>query len=121
MAQRTSKRDKAIVGLLAGKTVEQAAKHAGIGKRTLDRWLKEPDFRRRLQESQDAVFERYIAQLSELTGLGLGRLREILHDDGASTRDWIAVTALILKERRNHEAVEIRERLQEIERILTTR
>jgi len=115
MARRKSQRDKAIVALLMGKSVQESANYAGIGKRTLDRWLSEEDFRLQLEKSQQAVFERHVAALAELTGMGIKRLSQILRDDDARPGDWMRACEIVMRETRQSESARVRAALQELQ------
>lgn len=62
--------DAAIEALLSTASVTEAAKTAGIGRRTLTRWLHEdPDFQQRLQEARRDLLQH-----------GSGRLCGLLND-----------------------------------------
>lgn len=109
-------RDKAIEGLLLGKTISDAADFAKMGRRTLHRWVSEDaDFRRRLDEARRAVFEVHIAAIAEVTGSAIRRIKQILDNDESSPRDWLRAAALVFNEGRNSEAVEIREMIRQLQ------
>lgn len=54
MAEKNSERlrEKAVSLLLSEKTIETAAKKCGVTRRTLHRWMREPQFRAALMEAK---------------------------------------------------------------------
>ena len=108
-------RDMAVEGLILGYGVQGAAKYAGMAARTLYRWMRDSDFRARLEVVRQRIFETHVSQMAELTGKGIERLRQILDDDSAGATQWIRACDLIFREGRASEAAEIRKRMDEME------
>jgi uncharacterized protein YjgD (DUF1641 family) len=52
------KQEDAIAALLSQRNVEEAARAAKIGVRTLYRWLKDPDFDTAFRQARRAAFGR---------------------------------------------------------------
>lgn len=97
MAELSAKKRKAIRGILACPTLAKAAKAAGIGERTIYRYLADADFRQALREESD----KYTAHLAAaLAGRAVDALATLdtLHRDAetppavrrAAARDIIA-------------------------------
>jgi cytosine/adenosine deaminase-related metal-dependent hydrolase len=62
------KKEEAIAGLLSQRTVEDAARVAGVGTKTLLRWLQIPEFRDEyLRARREAVYQS-IARMQQSTG-----------------------------------------------------
>ena len=61
------KQEDAIAALLTQRNVEEAARAAGIGTRTLLRWLQIPDFQKAYSEARRAAFNQSIARLQQGT------------------------------------------------------
>ena len=59
------KKEGAIVALLSQRNVEEAARVAGIGPRTLYRWLKEPEFEAAYRTAKRAAFGQAVARLQQ--------------------------------------------------------
>jgi len=114
-------RDLFIEGRLLGMDIQTAAKHAGISSRCGYAWMKKDDFRKRLDQARQVVFEGNVASLSTLTGDVIQRLRQIVDDDAAPAALWIKVAELVLREGRASEAAAIRERMDQIEELLRER
>lgn len=75
----TPKQSRAITVLLTAKDVQSAAQQAGVGERTLHRWLSEDQtFREALIEAENRVIDVTIYRLAGMTGLALDNLEEVL-------------------------------------------
>jgi len=59
------KQEEAIAALLTQRNVEEAARAAGIGTRTLLRWLKLPDFQTAYREARRTAFGQAVARLQQ--------------------------------------------------------
>jgi len=59
------KKEGTIVALLSQRNVEEAARVAGIGPRTLYRWLKEPEFDAAYRAAKRAAFGQAVARLQQ--------------------------------------------------------
>lgn len=57
MAELTTKQRRAIAALLTERTIGAAAATAGIGERTLHRWLDDPTFRAALGAAETAAID----------------------------------------------------------------
>jgi hypothetical protein len=82
------KKEDAIAALLSQRNLEEAARTAGIGARTLLRWLKEPEFDKAYREARRAAFRQSIARLQQASGAAVSTLLKIMVDTTAphSTR-----------------------------------
>jgi hypothetical protein len=71
---------KAIAALLSPEchTNEQAAKAAGVAKRTLQTWLTDDTFRSALRDAQDAAIERGAMRLAALVEMACFQLADNL-------------------------------------------
>jgi hypothetical protein len=59
------KQEEAIAALLTQRNVEEAARAAGIGTRTLLRWLKLPNFQTAYREARRTAFGQAVARLQQ--------------------------------------------------------
>jgi len=59
----TAKQERAIIALLSASTIGAAAAAAGIGERTLFRWLSEPTFQDSYQQARRQAFDRAAGRL----------------------------------------------------------
>ena len=62
------KQEAAIAALLSQRTVEDAARVAGIGARTLFRWLELAEFREAYLQARRLAFGQASARLQQATG-----------------------------------------------------
>ena len=77
------KQEEAITALLTKRNVEEAAQTAGIGTRTLLRWMKIPEFQAAYREARRAAFSQSIARLQQATSAAAATLMKIMVDPAA--------------------------------------
>jgi hypothetical protein len=77
------KKEEAIAGLLAQRNVEEAARAAGIGKQTLIRWLKLPEFKAAYLEARRAAVSQSTARLQQASSAAVATLLKIMVDANA--------------------------------------
>jgi hypothetical protein len=122
MAARNSslerKQEDVIAALLTQRNMEEAARTAGVGIRTLIRWMKLPEFQKAYREARRAAFGQAIARLQQGTSAAATTLLKLLIEPGtpASVRARVADSIF------NHaaKAIEIEDieaRVAELERI----
>ena len=72
-------RERAIVALLAEKTIGAAASRSGVGERTLRRWMTEDEgFQAALAEARRAAFEAGTSRVQALMSKAVDTLDELL-------------------------------------------
>ena len=72
-------RQRAILALIASRSLAEAAKEAGIGHRTLRRWLAEDeDFKRGLTEARRTAFQQGMQRIQGLTNRAVDTLAELM-------------------------------------------
>ena len=88
----TPRQVKAVAALLdsANRSNEAAAAAAGVGKRTLQDYLSDPDFQAELQAAQSAMIGEATRRLTSLCGLAVDALAECL---GPYTNEKTAMQA----------------------------
>jgi hypothetical protein len=86
------KQEEAIAALLTQRNMDEAAKAAGIGTRTLLRWMKEPEFDTAYREARRKAFGQSIARLQQGTSAAATNLLKLLIEAGtpASVRARVA-------------------------------
>jgi hypothetical protein len=121
MAARNStlgrKQEDAIAALLTQRNIEEAARSAGIGTRTLLRWLKLPEFQTAYREARRAAFGQAVARLQQGTSAAATTLLKLLIEPNtpASVRARVA-DSIFNHAARAIEIEEIEERLSNLER-----
>jgi hypothetical protein len=111
------KMEEAIAALLSQRNLEEAARVAGVGTKTLLRWLEIPEFQTAYREARRAAFGQSIARLQQGSSAAATILMKLMLDANtpASTRVRAAETII------NHagKAIEIEDievRVTELER-----
>ena len=74
------KQEEAIAALLTQRNMEEAARAAGIGTRTLLRWLTVPEFQKAYREARRAAFSQSIARLQQATSAAVTTLLKVMVD-----------------------------------------
>ena len=76
----TRKQEAAILALLTSRTVEEAARVARVGPRTLYRWKKEREFDAAYREAKRAAFSQSIARLHQMSTAAVTTLGNVMID-----------------------------------------
>ena len=103
---------KALKALLSEPTVRDAAQAAGLGERTVHRYLADATFKAELRRRQDQVIAATTAALVGLSGEAVKTLRDILESRRASNAVKARVALGWLKHTR--EAVELDDLAQRV-------
>jgi hypothetical protein len=74
------KQEEAIAALLTQRNIEEAARAAGIGARTLLRWLKLPEFQNAYREARREVYGQAVARLQQGTSAAATTLLKVMID-----------------------------------------
>jgi transposase-like protein len=74
------KQEEAVAALLTQRNVEEAARAAGIGTRTLLRWMKLPEFQAAHREARRAAFGQAVARLQQGTSAAATTLLKTMID-----------------------------------------
>ena len=74
------KKEDAIAALLSQRNIEEAARAAGIGTRTLLRWLTLPEFQTAYREARRAAFGQAVARLQQGTSAAATTLLKTMID-----------------------------------------
>jgi hypothetical protein len=77
------KREAAILALLTARSIEDAARTAGVPPRTLHRWLLESDFNAAYRKARRAAYGQATARLQQATGAAVSTLLKIMVDQNS--------------------------------------
>jgi hypothetical protein len=116
-ASKSAQKESALVALLAGCTVEEAAAKAKVSRRTISTWKADPDFRSQLHERRAEMVEAGVDILRD----GLTRAARCLVDKLDSGNDQVAVSAarsLLEYGFKGLEALDHAQRLERLEKAL---
>jgi hypothetical protein len=115
------KKEEAIAARLTQRNIEEAARAAGIGTRTLLRWLKIPDFAAAYREARRQAFGQSIARLQQATGAAAATLMKIMVDPSALASVRVRAADIIFNHSaRAIEIEDIEARVSELERAAET-
>src|SRR4051794_17795764 len=92
----TPKQHKAIVALLNEPTMGAAAKHAGVGERTLYTWLTEPAFDTAYRTARRKAVQQAIGRLQQVSAAAVSVLVRVMANEQtpAGTRVMAAKSVL---------------------------
>ena len=74
------KKEEAISALLSQRNMEEAARVAGIGTKTLLRWLKIPEFQAAYRQARREAFGQAVARLQQGTSAAATTLLKMMLD-----------------------------------------
>jgi hypothetical protein len=112
-----SKREAAILALLSTRSVEEAARVAGVTPRTLYRWIKEPEFNAAYREAKRAAFSQTLARLHQMSSAAVTTLGKVMLDPATPPATKARAADSILNHTvRAIETEDIEARILELER-----
>ncbi len=115
----SAKQERALQALLQGPTIAHAAATAGVGERTLYRWLTEPVFRTAYLSARREAFGHAIGLTSKYSPVAVATLVKVMQD--ASTPPAAKVNAAAVMLRFGREGIELddlADRIETIERMV---
>ncbi len=113
----TPKQEQALIALLNEPTIERAAKTAGVGERTLHRWLEEPAFSRAYRRARREAFAQAMGASQRYAPLAVQTLAKIMADATLSVSARVsAATALLKFSRESIELDDLATRVDDLER-----
>jgi hypothetical protein len=81
MAKKTGlspKQNQAIEALLSARSVQHAGEMIGVSRRSMGRWLKQPEFRTALLAAEGDVIDGATRRLAGLAGMAIDTMAELL-------------------------------------------
>lgn len=113
------RRARAVAVVLEEPTLARAAKRIGVHDRTLRRWLKDPDFRRALDEARRQAFGEALARVQFGASRAAQALLDVLDDEEARPTERVAAARALLEHaHRAEEILDLRGRLEAVEGVL---
>lgn len=104
--------------LLESHTLKEAAQGAGVGDKTLYRWLRQPAFREELHRLQDEATGQVMRRLTELAGTACGTLEAVMGDSLATPSAKVSAARgtleAVLRYRELHDLAERLSRLEQL-------
>jgi hypothetical protein len=102
--------------LLTARTIEDAARIAGVGPSTLRRWLAQQTFRAAYRDARRAVLEHTIVRAQSASARALDTLERNLAADAPPAAQIAAARAVLDVAHRGGLLEDLAERVTEIER-----
>jgi hypothetical protein len=112
------KKEEAITALLTQRNIEEAARTANIGTRTLIRWLKIPEFQNAYLEARRAAVSQANARLQQGSSAAVSTLLKVMVDASTPASSRVRAADRVLEHAK--QAIEIDDiqfRLAALERI----
>ena len=92
----SGKQRKAIAALLSSKSVPEAAAAAGLGERTLYRYMSDPAFRLALADAEGLAIDNATRRLLTMQDLAIDTIAEVLSDSASSAGVKIRAAGQVL-------------------------
>lgn len=109
---------RALSALLEERDMRSAAAAAGVGERTLHRWIREEQFSAALQQAQDELFSQVLRRLSHASSQALDALERALRE-GDTSQQVRAADIILGKLLKARELLELEPRLRALENRIT--
>ncbi len=93
----TTKQESAIVALLKEPTLTKAAKVAGVGERTLHRWLRERTFADKYREARREAFSHAISLTQKYAPAAVAALTQVMADSSAPHSAKVQAASTLLR------------------------
>ena len=112
----TPKQEQAIIELLAQPSVRKAAEVAGVGERTLYRWLEEPAFAAAYKKTRREAFKQAMGLTQRYAPVAVSTLAQITTDKTAPHSARVSAAQALLKfSRESLELDDLAERISALE------
>jgi hypothetical protein len=118
--KQAHKRELAIAALLAHPTVETAAHAAGLGEKTLRRWLHDPDFAASYHAARREALELTVGALQGATSDAVEALRRNTDASRPPSVQVRAAAALLTLAFKGVEFLELTAKVEDLERRLAS-
>jgi transposase-like protein len=111
------KQEDAIAALLSQRNIEEAARAAGVGTRTLIRWLKLAEFGKEYRKARREAVHQSIARLQQATGAASTIVLKLLTDPNVPAAVRLRAAECVFdRALKGVELEDIEARLSELER-----
>ena len=111
------KQEEAIAALLVQRNVEDAARAAGVGTRTLLRWLKLPEFAQEYRKARREAVHQSVARMQQATGAAASVVLKLMTDPNVPAAVKLRAAECVFDRAfKGVESEDIEARLSELER-----
>ena len=116
-AKFSQKMEQGIAALLSCRTVEEAARAAGIGTNTLRRWTRLPEFEAAYRQARAGLLSQAIARLQGGTGAAATTVLKIMLSPDAPAGARLRAAEIVLEQASKASSMEdLERRLANLER-----
>jgi hypothetical protein len=116
------KQEQTIACLLTASSLTEAAKQAGIGERTLLRWLSQEPFQAAYRLARRELVRQAIVQVQQATGEAVETLRAVMQDAEAPASARVSAARTVLETAvKAVELEDLEARIATIEQTINTR
>jgi len=109
-------KEKVLIGLLGRASFAEAADSVGVNERTIQRWLKEPEFQKRLSRARDDIYLEAMDSLRDTSIRAAKKLGDLVDSPSEKT----ALKACELIQSLNRQITEEKglvKRIEELEKL----
>ena len=92
----TRKQQDAIAALLTQRSIEDAARLAGVGTRTLYRWIADAQFDAAYRQAKRIAFRQAMARLQQGSAPAVSALLKVMVDPGAPAAARVRAASSVL-------------------------
>lgn len=110
------RKEAAIAALLSCRTLEEAARTAGIGTTTLLRWMKNPQFRAEYRAARNAVVSQATARLQQASGAAVTTIVKIMLSADTKDSNRLRAAELTLSHSKDAQIEDVVDRVRDLER-----
>ncbi len=111
----TAAQHHAVMALLTEPSIAKAARTAGVGERSLHRWLRESAFMAEYRRARREAFSQAIGLTQRASASAVATLLKIMHDASATANARVAAASQVLKFAR--ESIEVDDLAGRIEKL----
>ncbi|MBL0869345.1 MAG: hypothetical protein IBJ18_02075 [Phycisphaerales bacterium] len=116
-SELTARQERAIAALLNEPTVSKAASTAGVGEKTLHRWLDQPVFLAAYRKARREMFAHAIGLTQKYAPFAVQTLVKVMAESNVNAAAKVAAATALLKfSRESIELDDLAERIERLER-----
>lgn len=110
------RKEAAIAALLSCRTLEEAARTAGIGATTLLRWMKNPQFQAEYRAALNAAVSQANARIQQSSGAAAATIVKIMLNHDAKDSIRLRAAELVMSHSKDAQIEDVVARVRDLER-----
>ena len=116
----TGRQERALWALLSEPSIAAAAQAAGIGERTLHRWLDDPGFQDAYYDARRQAVGQAVARLQRAACTAVDTLEAVMADLTAPAAARVSAAKVVLEQVRAESLEDQEQRITELEALVAT-